>query len=979
MRRYLLAIIAVGLLVGLAVYLRPAPETEPSITTVERGPAPKLRAQGERGSGLDGQVADLSGAPIAGARVVLVWSGRDRADRAHCSEGQPLLSCPARPAAGELAAWIDTHQVERLEARTGSDGRFHFDGLAGGPVDLFATADGLSAGHDDRAFPGEPATIRLGPGRVLQGEVVDEQGNRVAARVDVLGPALLEPLRISSPDGIVEIKGAGEGPLTVLARAAGFLPVKTVVDAQGPLTVRLLRPRTLHVSVRGPSGPLDAQVEVEASHLRRGGPTREGRIDLGELYPGEVTVRASAPGLASTSRQLELQDLETSVELTLMPGAPLWVSLADGQGQPVESPTLVLDRLDEHADALRRQARTGERVTFGTVPAGDYRLRVYAKGYKPLERAVRVGTSEVDMDLTVERGPRIAGRVVDAQGRPVAGVSVAVSPLGEGATSEADGRFQLQVPSNGRYELTAHHSEWGGAMVSTDAPAENVELRLQPHAGIEATVLSGGEPVAGAVVSIAPAEGEEDNRFFTDRVTDARGHVVLRGVPAGKYFALAEHAQLRSAAPVPVTLEEGRTLPLTLELKPGASLSGTVHDEQGAAVAGARVEALLEGDRQLAQTGPDGHFEIGPLDPTGSYSVNVVHPGFTPLHRQAVRPTESPLDLTLAAGRTLTGRVLDERGQPLAAVRLNGFETQTDHGRFSHAEFAGEPEDLLVVGAAGYKEDDVTVPPGTTDLGDLVLERAPTLAGRVVDGSGAPVASAIVDCDLCVEPTLSDAQGQYSLSLPNGLRPEKVNASLSGASGSVAVPPEGAVPDVVLHGQVHVTGLVTDAQGQPMPGQMVLAFRMNPAAQNVAVTGTDGRYAVDLSVGTYRFVVGHDLTGSAIAVVAHVEGTQAQVDLGPGAGGSALLVHTGVGQGELWVVRGEVPAVVNAETLDPAYALVARFHGPDAHLPPMPAGHYTVFVAQPFGGPLLAGPARVDLPGQSEVTLPAFARGPESE
>ena len=80
----------------------------------------------------------------------------------------------------------------------------------------------------------------------------------------------------------------------------------------------------------------------------------------------------------------------------------------------------------------------------------------------------------------------VAGRVVDADGEPIAGATVsfisAPGPVPDIAgLSAADGRFVLDAPQPGRYVLAARDAGGARSEVAVDVgtvPPDEVEIRL---------------------------------------------------------------------------------------------------------------------------------------------------------------------------------------------------------------------------------------------------------------------------------------------------------------------------------------------------------------------------------------------------------------------------------------------------------------------------------------------------------------------
>ena len=84
--------------------------------------------------------------------------------------------------------------------------------------------------------------------------------------------------------------------------------------------------------------------------------------------------------------------------------------------------------------------------------------------------------------------PLVTGKVVDGQGRPVAGARVFFSS-GPGAYADValltgdDGEYTIAAPAEGEYEITTVADEHGSATTKVKVPGNGVnelELRVRP-------------------------------------------------------------------------------------------------------------------------------------------------------------------------------------------------------------------------------------------------------------------------------------------------------------------------------------------------------------------------------------------------------------------------------------------------------------------------------------------------------------------
>ncbi|MEM9379573.1 MAG: carboxypeptidase-like regulatory domain-containing protein [Planctomycetota bacterium] len=200
------------------------------------------------------------------------------------------------------------------------------------------------------------------------------------------------------------------------------------------------------------------------------------------------------------------------------------------------------------------------------VAGGDVRIEVGLDGYAPYERDAEVaaeGTTDVG-DLRLAEGVRIAGRVLDPNGRGVPKARIVAQPKREGgivfyggpldalATTDESGRFEIRRQAAGPYELIAVHDEHPPQPFSgrTERPGEAVE-------GLVVT-LRAGATIEGVVVDL-PAGGADGLR------------VVARGGPGGIGILFGS----RPGGPVTADVDERGSFVLT-GLEPGAEVNLTL-------------------------------------------------------------------------------------------------------------------------------------------------------------------------------------------------------------------------------------------------------------------------------------------------------------------------------------------------------------------------------------------------------------------
>lgn len=982
MRRGLLIIVGVAAVAGLGAWLWPRADASgptPTEAVLPEFAAVDVRAAaGQQALTLTGTVRDSGGQPIAGAEVSLASSNQRSLSDSRCGIcGELLLSCRADETTRTVASLLDARRGELTAALTttsDADGRFRFEQLAGTSFTVWARAAGFGEGIKERAAPGDPVELFLPAPRSIDGALRDEAGAPVKGRVRVVSMRLARPVEVDSDaEGRFEVDGLGEGPFYVGATAPGLLPGRQLqVDpGAGPVTVTLRAPRRLEVRLVSGEAPVDGVVFLGGDHLTRELSTKGGFLAVDGLYPGEVLVRAVAGDLSAAPQTVTLSEPVTRVTLKLERGGRLAVTVVDEAEQPVPSPTVeVYTRGGEQV--LSQKLQTGELALLGPLGAGQYVVRVTAEGFEELRLQVTLAPKETPLVVTLVHGTLISGRVLDEYGRPAPGISVLVTPTGDNVLADDEGRFKAAVPSPGLYRLHAHHSDWGGGEVDVTAPKQDVELHLDPGAGVEVTVTADGRRVEGASVLLLHAQGNYRN----DRLSGADGVVVMRGLPPDTYTLVATHPDMLPSERSTFTLGPNEQLELSAVLKAGVSLEGQVVDTEDAPVANVVVTVAPRG-AEPATTDATGHFTLKPLRPGITYAVRVAERGYEQVERTLATAGGEPVRVVVRRQPRFKGRVLGD-GQPVKSFRVDEHEVNSPDGRFELPLSESNGRVIVIIDAPGF-EPLMTDRPSAPDLGDFTLTRAPQVTGVVREAGGVPVADAIVTCESCDQSVLSGPDGTFSLRKPAFQREFNLVAR-KGRRSVMRVVSDEAIEGVelTLEPGIKVTGSAWFPDGRPAAGVEVAGANIDRGETLSIVTGADGSFSTEAPAGTYRFVLippaGPAQSVDPLALITQISEQNARVDLGPSPALARLAVHLRPQPGyALWLVRGDLPAVGDPpmELLHAAYAqLVYQPRVDTIVFGGLTPGRYTVvwgsFHMQTEDGVLRVP---VDVPAQAEVSL----------
>ncbi len=511
----------------------------------------------------------------------------------------------------------------------------------------------------------------------------------------------------------------------------------------------------------------------------------------------------------------------------------------------------------------------------------------------------------LQLDVAMEPGATLYGRVTDAEDRPVAGAHIGLvlsSPHGcawPGATAlsatlrwpppvttDAEGSFEYlalpfpwrQIRSSDGWSLVlladheahgpglAHHLE--AMPVGPDGRVE-VRVRLEGGVSISGRVLgAGGEPVAGARVHAVaePIVGQPVCvRMERDAETGADGGFLLRGLARRAHRLEVEargHAPWAGGADVrcgPVRLED-------VHLEPGADLEGRLLHRDGSPAAGVSLHAYLEVNGQrVVRSGhadAEGRFRLTGFPPRGTVTVvsalcleRTVELPSPPITLQA--PPRCELRVTVVDAAT---------GLPVRAsgyVRAHASPLSTILHPRADGAYGGHPLPLgryeLRAVVPGYLSPSVLHElraEGESGCAEIRVRLGAVVAGRVRDGGGCPLEGVSV-CDVAsfVDPnqTRTDAAGEFEL---RGLAPSAELLFTSAAHAlhveSLAATGSAGAPvrlDVVLGPGATVRGRVRSRDGEAASDVLVsVAFaeaRRRPYPFPSAVSDAEGRFVLE--------------------------------------------------------------------------------------------------------------------------------------
>ena len=723
-RSVVAVLLPVSLLVAWAWWPEPALVPGPAHgVDAAAAPAPALlspvTATADGASPIDAASLERTAAQPAPASGFVV---RGRAVRA-VDTPAPAVTVRARSYAGTAAVGEPT-----FEQTLTADGNGNFVCALPAPAAMtFLEFRGI--GERVRSYP---ETFVLAPGdappppfdlwvvpltAVVRGLVLDPNGQPVAgARV---GSSALEGARTTA-DGRFEVFVEAKANVRLYASAPGFVELREdvavdVAKGEGACELRLRVANRIHGRVTDPEQrPIaGATVRTFFTIFTDGASTdADGRFVLDNLDPSleSHSLFARKEGYVEGKAEVKATAPDVEQDLVLGRGVEVRGVVAGAGGKLLPAATVFLGFSPSAYDRLDAVSGADGAFVFPCVAAGEHTLNVERTGFAGKRVKVTVPpppSPPVVVRVELEAGHFVGGRAVGADGKPIAGVSIAPRLDGEyldgiRSKTDADGRFRLDgLPGRG-LDLEFY----GKGILRKNQPIAAVDrddlvVTLERHGRMAGTVVDGRtrKPITDFRIRFGTArlaDGETTSGGYS--ATWVRGGTAFHDdngvfrideeVQVGAVFALEASAVGYGASiddHVVAVLDPDPTKTV-IALYAGIDIDGVVRERATSLpIAGARVKAVAR-SRPLQPSEPNDDVgrPMATTDARGVFRLADVGVGEVSLvvsHADWLTNTHGPIRIEPAAavpaqtieldrGASVQVAVRDAAGAPMVAATV---------------------------------------------------------------------------------------------------------------------------------------------------------------------------------------------------------------------------------------------------------------------------------------------------------------------
>jgi uncharacterized GH25 family protein len=549
------------------------------------------------GAIIGGMVLNEKGEPCAGARVMISGPGLESPEMQRLREG--LVAGPGYHAefTDSQGRWHCDHTPQDLD--TLSFNVAHPDCVPArfGVAKLSAAASSSLVYLDEKDLRQQTATMVLKSGLVVNGSVVDGQGN------PIVGAKVIEnrnwndawAAHWTGADGRFRLSTVSTGEVTVTVEADGFVASDRTIRAEvlGEelrfvlASAAWLRGRvvdeagaSVRASVSAANGDFEAvtpkaamsfSVEIKSARFEWSAVTdTDGRFEWRSAPPGQTRYTIQAPGYETLQRLELAADGNEHLITLLRRNNPATVRISgrvtDQQtGQPIRGFQVWMGISSEvkgrNGIPIRSWAApvlqtTGEEGRFAfpcRERAASYTLQIKAEGYGAVELNIPGPlTNSCRFDFNLTKKQAVTGTVLTPIGQPASGATVMscsentraymnlpgqfnlATSTAAHTTTDAEGRFVLSSGTDMKLIIVAHAT--GYAALKADSFSSSHVIGLQSWGRVEGLLeisVGSGNGKTILLCNKPSLPGTPGLGLHASVVTDSAGRFVIENVPPG--------------------------------------------------------------------------------------------------------------------------------------------------------------------------------------------------------------------------------------------------------------------------------------------------------------------------------------------------------------------------------------------------------------------------------------------------------------